>query len=96
MEFLKSTQIWRYPEIRRVGFQFSTFVANGIGRFNFSDLNIHLEVAARINYPIYANLYRSICCNRCKSKCYFDDADGDEVPDFIDPFPDQDNYWFDT
>ena len=54
----KYSNMMRYPEIRRVGFQFSTFVANGIGiDLILSDFKYSPSlVAARINYPIYANL----------------------------------------
>tara|TARA_B100002052_G_scaffold263258_1_gene258261 strand:- start:3132 stop:4688 length:1557 start_codon:yes stop_codon:yes gene_type:complete len=95
----KYSNMMRYPEIRRVGFQFSSFVANGIGfEFILSDFKYSPSLlATRINYPIYANFDIGISvATDVNQNAGLDDIDGDDVPDFIDPFPNQDNFWLDT
>tara|TARA_B100000614_G_C14562973_1_gene497846 strand:- start:1888 stop:3447 length:1560 start_codon:yes stop_codon:yes gene_type:complete len=93
------SNMMKYPEIRRVGFQLSTFISEGIGlEFILSDFKHSPSLlASRINYPVYANFDIGLSfATDINQNAGLDDSDGDSVPDFIDPFPNQDSYWLDT
>jgi len=93
------SNMMRYPEIRRVGFQLSTFLDSGIGiEFVQSDFKYSPSLlGARINYPLFANFDIGVSfATDVNQNAGLDDSDGDEVPDFIDAFPNQEDYQIDT
>jgi len=93
------SNMMRYPEIRRVGFQLSTFLNSGIGiEFVQSDFKYSPSLlGARINYPLFADFDIGLSfATDVNQNAGLDDSDGDLVPDFLDAFPNQEDYQIDT
>ena len=93
------SNMMRYPEIRRVGFQSSVFLDSGIGvDFILSDFKHSPSLlGARVNYPLFANFDIGVSfATDINQNAGLDDSDGDDVPDFIDVFPDIEGWMTDT
>ena len=93
------SNMMRYPEIRKVGFQLSTFLDSGIGiEFVQSDFKYSPSLlGARINYPLFANFDIGVSfATDVNQNAGLDDSDGDDVPDFIDVFPEIEGWMTDT
>ena len=89
----------RYPEVRKVGLQVSKYFSSGIGlEFVQSDFKQFPSLmGVRVNYPIMANFDFGVSVAiDVNQNAGLDDSDDDDVPDFIDLFPDNGLWWNDT
>ena len=93
------SNMMRYPEIRQVGLQAKGFIGSGIGlefiQSNFKDSPS--LIGARINYPITSDFDFGVSIvTDLNQNSSLEDSDKDETPDFLDAFPDNEDYQIDT
>ena len=89
----------QYPAEKKIGLQLSKYFESGIGiDYIQSDFRkIPGLIGLRVNYPISTSFSFGVSfVTDINQTGALDDSDGDEVPDFIDDFPDNDNYFRDT
>ena len=88
-----------YPADKKIGLQLSKYFPLGIG-IDIIQSDFRKTpglIGLRINYPIIANLnFGFSIVSDINQAATLDDSDGDEVPDFVDAFPDNENYQIDT
>ena len=88
-----------YPAEKKIGIQFSKYFSSGIG-IDYIQSDFRKTpglIGVTVNYPISPkfNLSFSVVTDLNQTGA-LDDSDNDQVPDFIDDFPDDNNYSIDT
>tara|TARA_B110000014_G_scaffold264275_1_gene264559 strand:+ start:1072 stop:2649 length:1578 start_codon:yes stop_codon:yes gene_type:complete len=89
----------QYPSERKIGLQLGKYFSSGIGiEYIQSDFRkMPGLIGSRINYPITPSFDFGVSVvSDINQTGALDDSDGDYVPDFIDDFPDNSEYFRDT